>query len=103
MFHDQNIAELAICNGIAGAPPTTRCEGAGARTEGASRSARFTLRAVDEDAGATIDITKARWEQCVRAARAVCPTGSMRATCAGGASRGDVAFLLDGPDSSLEL
>ena len=97
MFHDQNIAELAICGGISG--EATRCEGAPARTAGESRSARFALRATEEDAGATINITKARWEKCIRAARAVCPTGSMRATCVGGASKGGVHFVLDSPGS----
>ncbi|EMR69921.1 hypothetical protein MGN70_005638 [Eutypa lata] len=97
VFHDQNIAELAICSGLTGS--TTRCEGAPQYTVGESRSAKFTLKAASE--GAAIDITRDQWEQCVRAARAVCPTGSMKATCAGGASRGgNVNFVLDKPGSS---
>ncbi len=99
MFHDQNIAELAICDGISGS--TTRCEGQPGRTVGESRSARFALKAEVE--GATINISKAQWEQCIRAARAVCPTGSMKATCVGGASKGDVSFVLDMPGSASEL
>lgn len=101
MFHDQNIAELGICGGLAGSATTARCEGAPERTVGESRSARFTLRAAPASEGATIDITKGQWEQCVRAARGVCPTGSMKGTCVGGASKGgDVDFVLDMPGSS---
>lgn len=93
VFHDENVALLGICGGIAGA--ITKCGGAPASTTGLSGSAAFALDAVER--GATINISKGRWEQCVRAARAVCPTGSLRATCAGGASKGDVAFTLDNP------
>ncbi|KAI1266004.1 hypothetical protein F5Y18DRAFT_34637 [Xylariaceae sp. FL1019] len=92
-FHDQNVAELAICGGIAGS--ITKCGGTPESTDGTSGTAQFTLNAVTD--GATINISKGRWEQCVRAARAVCPTGSMTGTCAGGASRGDVEFTLDNP------
>jgi len=93
VFHDQNVAELAICGGIAGS--IQKCGGAPSATTGQSGSARFELRAAAP--GATINISKGRWEQCVRAARAVCPTGSLQATCAGGASSGDVDFTLDTP------
>lgn len=55
-------------------------------------SALFTLKAVEP--GSTINITKKRWEQCVHAARAACPTGSLTAMCLGGASKGDVRFSL---------
>ncbi|KAI1499388.1 hypothetical protein F5X99DRAFT_287345 [Biscogniauxia marginata] len=95
VFHDENAAELSICGGISG-PQATRCEGAPGRTVGRHGTAQFALR--PEAEGAAITISKARWEQCVRAARAVCPTGSMRGTCLGGASRGDVAFTLDAPE-----
>ncbi|TVY69005.1 hypothetical protein LSUE1_G006367 [Lachnellula suecica] len=91
VFHDQNVAELAICGGIAGA--ITKCGGAPTSTTGSSGSALFQLNAVT--AGATINVSKGRWEGCVRAARAVCPTGSFSSTCVGGASTGDVAFTLD--------
>ncbi|XXG94454.1 hypothetical protein Hte_000711 [Hypoxylon texense] len=93
VFHDQNVAELGICGGIAGA--ITKCQGSPASTVGQSGSAKFSLEAAT--AGATINISKGRWEQCVRAARAVCPTGSLSGTCAGGASAGDVDFTLDSP------
>ncbi|KAI1344985.1 hypothetical protein F5Y15DRAFT_13529 [Xylariaceae sp. FL0016] len=93
VFHDQNVAELAICNGIAGS--ITKCEGAPESTVGQSGSAKFSLNAATD--GATINISKGRWEQCIRAARAICPTGSMSGTCVGGASSGDVDFTLDNP------
>ncbi|KAI1811274.1 hypothetical protein GGS20DRAFT_123608 [Poronia punctata] len=93
VFHDQNVAELAICGGISGS--TTKCAGAPESTIGKSGSAKFTLTTTKE--GATINISKIRWEQCVRAARAICPTGSMSGTCSGGASSGDINFTLDMP------
>ena len=93
VFHDENVAELGICGGIAGS--ITKCGGAPNTTTGQSGTAKFVLSTTAE--GATINISKGRWEQCVRAARAVCPTGSMKATCAGGASSGDVEFVLDNP------
>ncbi|KAI0380015.1 hypothetical protein F5Y04DRAFT_104318 [Hypomontagnella monticulosa] len=93
VFHDENVAELAICGGIAGS--ITKCQGSPKSTVGRSASAQFTLNAATS--GATINISKGRWEQCVRAARAICPTGSMRGTCTGGASTGDVNFTLESP------
>lgn len=93
VFHDQNVAELAICGGISGS--VTKCEGNPASTTGQSGSAKFSLSPVEQ--GATIDISKSRWEECVRAARGVCPTGSMTGVCSGGATRGDVAFSLTNP------
>ncbi|ORY65966.1 uncharacterized protein BCR38DRAFT_339294 [Pseudomassariella vexata] len=92
-FHDQNVAELGICGGIAGT--IQKCGGAPESTTGTSGTAEFKLNAATS--GATINISKGRWEQCIRAARAVCPTGSMSGTCAGGASEGDVDFTLDNP------
>ena len=94
VFHDQNVAELSICRGIAG--PVTKCQGLPAETTGRSGTALFALRTAE--AGAQINISKDPWEQCVRAARAVCPTGSMSGTCVGGATTGgDVAFTLTNP------
>ncbi|KAI1323223.1 hypothetical protein F5Y16DRAFT_350806 [Xylariaceae sp. FL0255] len=91
--HDQNVAELAICGGIAGT--IEFCGGDPTETVGESGSAKFTLTAATD--GATINISKGRWEGCIRAARAICPTGSMSGTCVGGASTGDVDFTLDSP------
>ncbi|KAH6656384.1 hypothetical protein BKA67DRAFT_154238 [Truncatella angustata] len=93
VFHDQNVAELGICGGIAGA--ITKCGGAPQSTTGESGTALFTLKAATS--GATINISKGRWEGCIRAARAVCPTGSISGTCVGGASTGNVDFTLDNP------
>ncbi|KAI6373753.1 hypothetical protein MCOR25_003381 [Pyricularia grisea] len=91
VFHDQNVAELAICGGIAGS--ITKCQGSPQETTGESGSAKFELKAAQQ--GATINISKGRWEQCVRAARDACPTGTMSGTCVGGASSGDVNFTLN--------
>ncbi|TDZ23690.1 hypothetical protein C8034_v012395 [Colletotrichum sidae] len=99
VFHDTNSAELAICGGISG--DVSACRGNPASTTGQSGSARFTLKAITE--GASINISKNRWEQCVRAARDKCPTGSMRAVCSGGATSGDVEFTLESLPPSLEL
>jgi len=90
VFHDQNVAELAICGGIAGT--IEFCGGSPTSTVGQSGTAIFTLNPVD--AGATINVSKGRWEGCVRAAVAVCPTGGFSSTCIGGASTGNVAFTL---------
>ncbi|KAK0655717.1 hypothetical protein B0T16DRAFT_319748 [Cercophora newfieldiana] len=90
VFHDQNAAELSICGGIAGS--VKRCQGSPSLTQGRVGSALFTLKAMSKES--TINVSKKRWEQCVRAARAVCPTGSLSATCLGGASRGDLQFTL---------
>ncbi|GJC83994.1 hypothetical protein ColTof4_07895 [Colletotrichum tofieldiae] len=95
VFHDQNAAELAICGGISG--DVAACQGSPATTVGRAGSARFALKTTVE--GASINIAKAKWEQCVRAARDKCPTGSVRAVCAGGATSGDVEFTLDNSQS----
>ncbi|KAK1687638.1 hypothetical protein BDP55DRAFT_692685 [Colletotrichum godetiae] len=90
VFHDQNAAELAICGGISGS--VAACHGNPSTTVGQAGSARFALKTTVE--GASITISKNKWEQCVRAARDKCPTGSLRAVCAGGATAGDVEFTL---------
>ncbi|KAF5527764.1 hypothetical protein CGCA056_v000870 [Colletotrichum aenigma] len=97
--HDANSAELAICGGISGS--ATTCKGNPSTTVGQSGSARFTIKPTT--AGATINISKNKWEQCVRAARDKCPTGSVRATCSGGATSGDVEFILEAMPPSGEL
>jgi hypothetical protein len=80
---------LAICGGIAGSS-VGRCGGSRRETEGRSGRAVFAARAVRD--GATINVSKDRWVQCVGAARQACPTGSFQAVCVGGATRGDVEF-----------
>ncbi len=87
------MAELGICGGISGS--VQKCMGNPASTTGAQASAKFSLTPVVP--GATLNISKARWEACVRAARGVCPTGSLSSVCVGGASSGDVAFTLTNP------
>lgn len=91
VFHEQNAAELSICDGL----PGGRCRTGERETVGRAGSAVFVLRAVEP--GASVTVTKGRWEGCVRAARAVCPTGSLKSRCLGGASSGDVEFWLGGP------
>ncbi|ETI28234.1 hypothetical protein G647_00683 [Cladophialophora carrionii CBS 160.54] len=84
--HDTNVALLAICGSIAGS--IQFCEGDPATTVGASGTSKFTLTAVNADQGATINVSKGRWEGCIRAARATCPTGTFTSTCVGGTSDG---------------
>ncbi|KAK1722781.1 hypothetical protein CaCOL14_010360 [Colletotrichum acutatum] len=91
--HDMNVATLAICGGIAGS--IQKCGGAPKSTTGVSGTAKFTLNPTAS--GATINVSKGRWEGCIRAARATCPSGSFKSTCKGGASTGDVAFTLTNP------
>lgn len=93
IFHDETVAQLSICGGIPGS--IDHCPGSPKETVGESGTALFTVRA--EKAGASINITKERWMQCVQAARDRCPTGSLSATCVGGASAGDVSFVLKNP------
>ncbi|CAN8098928.1 unnamed protein product [Discula destructiva] len=92
VFHEQNTAQLAICNGISGAG-NTRCPGASRVTEGVRGSANFTLTA--QNPTAKINLSKVRWEECVRAARSICPTGNLSGTCRRAATSGDVDFRLE--------
>ncbi|KAI8271039.1 hypothetical protein K4K58_004040 [Colletotrichum sp. SAR11_239] len=91
--HDMNVATLAICGGIQGS--IQKCGGAPKSTTGVSGTAKFTLNPTSS--GATLNVSKGRWEGCIRAARATCPTGSFKSTCVGGASTGDIAFTLTNP------
>ncbi|KAF7543495.1 hypothetical protein G7046_g9987 [Stylonectria norvegica] len=97
-FHDETVAQLNICGGMAGA--SDKCKGAPKTTVGLAGTARFTVTAVDD--GATVTISRDRWVRCVQAARAECPTGSLAATCLGGGSTGDVTFRLESTEN-LEL
>ncbi|KAK0123288.1 hypothetical protein ONS96_010286 [Cadophora gregata f. sp. sojae] len=80
--HDINVALLQICGGIAG--KIEQCAGDPTTTTGASGTAKFTLTVAT--AGQVINITKGRWEGCVRAARAVCGDTPFTTTCIGGAN-----------------
>lgn len=93
VFHEQNAAQLAICDGILSGARTTQCDGASATTAGARGSARFTLAA--RRPGAGINVSKVRWEECVRAARLKCPTGSLSGVCLRAATAGHADFRLD--------
>ena len=81
-FHDTNVALLSICGGISG--KIEQCGGSPQTTTGASGTSKFTLTA---NQGATINVSKGRWEGCVRAARAVCSEG-FTSHCVGGTSDG---------------
>ncbi|EXJ95655.1 hypothetical protein A1O1_00777 [Capronia coronata CBS 617.96] len=58
--HDTNVALLSICGGIAGA--IQFCGGDPSTTVGASGTSKFTLTAVNAGNGATINVSKGRWE-----------------------------------------
>ncbi|TGO61192.1 hypothetical protein BCON_0029g00330 [Botryotinia convoluta] len=90
--HDINVALLGICGGIAGT--IQQCGGEPTSTTGESGTAFLKLNAATS--GQTIDITKGRWEGCMRAARAVCGDSPFTSTCIGGAkvNAGNVDFEL---------
>ncbi|TGO39367.1 hypothetical protein BHYA_0055g00190 [Botrytis hyacinthi] len=90
--HDINVALLEICGGIAGT--IQQCGGEPTSTTGESGTALLKLNAATS--GQTIDITKGRWEGCMRAARAVCGDSPFTSTCIGGAkvNAGNVDFEL---------
>ncbi|OAQ72726.1 hypothetical protein VFPPC_12837 [Pochonia chlamydosporia 170] len=91
--HDEAEAQLSICGGMPGS--IQACQGAPSKTEGRARTALFSLSV---GSGDSIVITKQLWLRCVHAARSACPTGSLSAVCAGGASSGgNVAFTLTKP------
>ena len=93
--HDKNVAILSICGGIAGA--IQKCGGNPTTTVGESGTAKFTLTALGADSGATINVSKGRWERCVIAARSICPTGTLSSNCVGGTSDGSgFSFALEG-------
>lgn len=91
-FHSTNVAILAICGGIAGT--IEQCQGSPTSTIGASGTSQFTITPVD--AGATINISKGRWEQGIKAVAAICGADiPFTATFALGASTGDVNVALE--------
>ncbi|KAH9849955.1 hypothetical protein C2E23DRAFT_761275 [Lenzites betulinus] len=86
-FHTSNVALLQICGGIAGT--IEKCQGAPTSTTGQSGNVKFTITPVIK--GDTINISKGRWEQGIKAAFAVCGQNiPFTATFAGGATKGDV-------------
>ncbi|KFX89675.1 hypothetical protein V490_06863 [Pseudogymnoascus sp. VKM F-3557] len=91
--HDINVAILSICGTIAG--KIQKCQGSPASTTGASGTAVLNLNVVNE--GSTINVSKGRWEACMRAARAVCGDSPFKSECVGGtagANGGNIAFEL---------
>ncbi|KAL5499023.1 hypothetical protein ACEPAH_1541 [Sanghuangporus vaninii] len=91
-FHTVNVALLQICGSIAGS--IQKCQGNPTSTTGESGNVRFTIMPVED--GATINISKGRWEQGIKAAFAVCGQDiPFTATFTGGASKGDVNVTLE--------
>jgi hypothetical protein len=82
--HDTDVAILSICGGISGT--IEFCGGNPTSTVGASGTSALTLTPVT--AGATLNVSKGRWEGCMRAAQATCPKGTFTSTCIGGTSEG---------------
>ena len=58
-FHTVNVAQLQICGSIAGS--IQKCQGNPTFTTGESGNVRFTITPVEN--GATINISKGRWER----------------------------------------
>lgn len=91
-FHDTNVAILSICGGIAGT--IEKCEGNPTSTVGTSGGSQFTINPVVS--GATLNISKGRWEQGIKAVAAICGADiPFTATFALGASTGDVNVSLE--------
>ncbi|KZV85205.1 hypothetical protein EXIGLDRAFT_699721 [Exidia glandulosa HHB12029] len=88
--HDINVAILGICGGIAGT--IQKCGGRPASTTGQSGTAKLALKPVN--AGALLNVSKGRWEGCMRAAQAVCGSSPFTSTCVGGTTNGDFKFTL---------
>lgn len=90
-FHETNVAILSICGGIAGT--IEKCEGAPTSTTGTSGGSEFTITPVNK--GDTINISKGRWEQGIKAVAAICGADvPFSATFTGGATTGDVNVTL---------
>ncbi|KAG8856341.1 hypothetical protein FRB96_006492 [Tulasnella sp. 330] len=91
-FHSTNVAILAICGGIAGT--IEFCQGSPTSTTGISGTSKFTI--TPATAGGTIDISKGRWEQGIKAVAAICGADiPFTATFQGGASNGNVNVVLE--------
>lgn len=91
VFHDVNVAQLAICGSIAGT--ITQCEGSPTSTTGVSGTAKFAITPVI--AGDTINVSKGRWEQSIKAAFAQCGQDiPFTATFKAGAAKGDINVSL---------
>ncbi|PCH44168.1 hypothetical protein WOLCODRAFT_104697 [Wolfiporia cocos MD-104 SS10] len=98
--HDTDVALLQICGGIAGS--IEFCQGNPTTTTGTFGNSSFTI--TPAESGATITISKGRWEQGIKAVAATCGADKpFTATFTGGASTGNVNVELkevDGTTSS---
>ncbi|KAI0314375.1 hypothetical protein OF83DRAFT_1085683 [Amylostereum chailletii] len=89
--HTVNVAQLQICGSIAG--KIQKCQGSPTSTTGTSGNVQFSINPVVS--GDTINISKGRWEQGIKAAFAVCGQDiPFTATFQGGATKGDVNVVL---------
>ncbi|TRM64896.1 hypothetical protein BD626DRAFT_582710 [Schizophyllum amplum] len=89
--HDVNVAQLQICGSIAGT--IQKCEGNPTSTTGVSGTASFSIEPVN--AGDTINVSKGRWEQHIKAAFKECGQDvPFTATFRAGASTGDINVSL---------
>ncbi|KAH9916315.1 uncharacterized protein B0H18DRAFT_1215103 [Fomitopsis serialis] len=89
--HETNVALLQICGGIAGSIES--CQGNPTTTTGTSGGSEFTITPVNS--GDTINISKGRWEQGIKAVAATCGADKpFTATFTGGATTGDVNVVL---------
>ncbi|KAJ3310422.1 hypothetical protein HDV04_005002 [Boothiomyces sp. JEL0838] len=88
--HQINVAILSICGGIAG--KIQKCQGNPASSTGISGDAKFEIKPVN--AGATINVSKGRWEAGVFAARAICGDSPFTATFPLGTTNGDLQVAL---------
>ncbi|KAJ3303158.1 hypothetical protein HDV03_004146 [Kappamyces sp. JEL0829] len=88
--HDINVAILSICGGIAG--KITKCQGNPKSSSGASGTARFNIQPVN--AGATINVSKGRWEAGVFAGRAKCGDSPFTGVIPLGTSNGNLRVEL---------
>ncbi|KAL1745408.1 hypothetical protein HDZ31DRAFT_81978 [Schizophyllum fasciatum] len=95
--HDVNVAQLQICGGIAG--KIQKCQGNPTSTTGVSGTATFTIDPVE--AGDTINVSKGRWEQHIKAAFKQCGQDvPFTATFRAGAAKGDINVTLTRTGSS---
>ncbi|KAF9820592.1 hypothetical protein IEO21_01295 [Rhodonia placenta] len=89
--HETDVALLQICGGISGS--IEFCQGNPTTTTGTDGGSQFTITPVEK--GATINISKGRWEQGIKAVAATCGQNKpFTATFTGGASTGDVNVAL---------
>ncbi|KMS65187.1 hypothetical protein BVRB_038530, partial [Beta vulgaris subsp. vulgaris] len=85
-----NRAVLAICGGIAG--KIQKCQGNPKTTVGVFQTARFDLKPTVE--GATITVSKGRWERGVKEALAKCGNAPFTGVIPLGVSRGNLNVKL---------